>query len=909
MRVWVLLLAVLAGSVARAQPPSAPAPPVFGVDVDVVAVDAAVVDQSGRPVTGLLPEDFRVSVGGKPRRVVSAEFLGTEAPTEPAPAPPSAAHFSSNEDQAPGRLVLVLVDLGNIARGGGRHVFAAASRFVERLPSSDRVGLVTIPGQGKSLDFTAPRERVSEALRGLVGQGDADRGIFRVPVTEAVAYLVHHDQQAWERFIDVECAFQLTADRLQDCRIQLEGEAVQVLSSYRERSLRSKRALLQAMRSLRAIEGPKTVVLLSEGLWTEDVAEMVEIAEAAAEAQVTVYSVLLDKPGQDAEFRRGHVPTGAEEAAEQGTLHDLSATTRGAVLPVTGTADAPFARLDREMSGYYLLGFEPEAGDRDGKNHEVAVEVSRPGATVRSRRLLNIPASPPTTEALLLGALRSPRLERALAVRVATFATHAAGEKGRVRLLIAGRVATPRRPVSLAFTLSGADGKVATARSQSGVAAGEGEWGEFVADATVAPGAYRLRLVVVDASGRRGSVEHQAKAALVSAGGLEVSDLVLGPTRADGGVRPAVDLEADGGVSGLVEIGSEDRTRLEGATVAFEIAEAEGAPAILRVPVAAAPAGEDGARLARVSVAAGLLPPGRYFARAEVSAEGKPVATAGRPFRIVAARAGAASGGLAAQLVPAPAYDRQELLRPEPLAHFVDRVLEIVPGTAPEPVAAAAAQARAGRPEAMLDHLREAARPDARTDFLRGVSYYARGDVRAALTQLQAAARRAVDLFPAAVYLGACHAALGRDLDAIAAWQTSLAGETQSPVLVALLSDALVRAGEADQAASLLAEGLAAHPGDSTLRRRLALAHARAGNAEQALPLLGSWVEENPGDEAAVLATLGVLFEGFSRESTGLPPGERERLVRYARSYVAGQGPNRGVVERWLRYLEERSGV
>lgn len=907
MRVWVLLVAVLAGSVARAQAPSAPAPPVFGVEVDVVAVDAAVVDASGRPVTGLLPQDFRVSVGGKSRRVVSAEFLEMEAPAEPAPAPPSAAHFSSNEGQAPGRLVLVLVDLGNIARGGGRHVFAAASRFVERLPSSDRVGLVTIPGQGRSFDFTAPRERVSEALRGLVGQGDADRGVFRVPVHEAVSHLVLHDQQAWERFIDVECAFQLTADRLEDCRLQLEGEAVQVLSSYRERSLRSKRALLQAMRSLRAIEGPKTVVLISEGLWTEDVGEMVEIAEAATEAQVTVYSMLLDKPGQDAEFRRGHVPTGAEEAAEQGTLHDLSATTRGAVLPVTGTADAPFARLNREMSGYYLLGFEPEAGDRDGKNHAVEVAVSRPGATVRSRRLLNIPASAPTTEALLLGALRSPRLERALPLRVATFATHAA-ETGKVRLLIAGSVATPRRPVSVAFTLTGADGKVATARSQSGVAAGEGDRGEFVTDATVPPGVYRLRLVVVDASGRRGSVEHQAKAALVSAGGLEISDLVLGATRDGGGVRPAVDLEADGGVSGLVEIGSEDRSRLEGATVAFEIAEAEGAPAILSVPVAAPPPGEDGTRLARVSVAGGLLPPGRYFARAEVSAEGKPVAASGRPFRIVAGRAGAASGGLAAQLVPAPPYERGELLRPETLAHFVDRVLEIVPGAAPPPVVAAAAQARAGRPEAMLDHLREAARPDARTDFLRGVSYYARGDVRAALTQLQAAARRVVDLFPAAVYLGACHAALGRDLDAIAAWQTALAGETGSPVLFALLSDALVRAGEADQAASLLAEGLAAHPGDASLRRRLALAYARAGDAEQALPLLGAWVEENPSDEAAVLATLGVLFGGFSRESAGLPPGERERLVRYARSYVAGQGPNRGVVERWLRYLEGGSG-
>ena len=40
-------------------------PPVFGVGVDVVAVDASVVDAEGRPVLGLGPEDFRIEVDGQ----------------------------------------------------------------------------------------------------------------------------------------------------------------------------------------------------------------------------------------------------------------------------------------------------------------------------------------------------------------------------------------------------------------------------------------------------------------------------------------------------------------------------------------------------------------------------------------------------------------------------------------------------------------------------------------------------------------------------------------------------------------------------------------------------------------------------------------------------------------------------
>jgi hypothetical protein len=117
---------------------------------------------------------------------------------------------------------------------------------------------------------------------------------------------------------------------------------------------------------------------------------------------------------------------------------------RGAVLAVSGTADAPFARLGRELAGYYLLGFEPLVGDRDGRSHSVKVSVARPPTSVRARTLLSIPAAAPTHEELLLGALRSPRLERGLGVRAATFAMHAPAG-GKVRLLIAAQVASARR--------------------------------------------------------------------------------------------------------------------------------------------------------------------------------------------------------------------------------------------------------------------------------------------------------------------------------------------------------------------------------------------------------------------------------------------------------------------------------
>jgi tetratricopeptide (TPR) repeat protein len=358
-------------------------------------------------------------------------------------------------------------------------------------------------------------------------------------------------------------------------------------------------------------------------------------------------------------------------------------------------------------------------------------------------------------------------------------------------------------------------------------------------------------------------------------------------------------------------VAGRDAARLAAATIALELADAAGGPSLLRAPVESGPADKDGTRVGRIEIAAGLLPPGDYAARAEVSVEGKPVAVVTRPFRIVPPKAGSAiaRAPLAGLLVEAPPFDRGELLRPDTLGPFLDRLGASARGPEPPGVAAAIGEARGGRPEAMLDHLGGGGKDDARAALLRGVSYYARGNVPSALTHLQAALRLDSELFPAAVYMGACYASDGKDLDAIGAWQTALIGDVSSPVLYALLADALVRAKEQEQALSILSEGLAAFPADVGLRRRIGMAYAMAGRAEEALPLLTAWVDAHPEDQDALFATLALLFEGFSRETAGAAAlEERQRLTRYAKAYVDGKGPNREVIERWLLYLESRAG-
>jgi hypothetical protein len=72
-------------------------PPVFRTGVDLIPVDVTVTDRNGRQVTDLAAEEFEVQVDGRPRRVVSAEYVRlVDAPGQQAPvAPPPTPYYST----------------------------------------------------------------------------------------------------------------------------------------------------------------------------------------------------------------------------------------------------------------------------------------------------------------------------------------------------------------------------------------------------------------------------------------------------------------------------------------------------------------------------------------------------------------------------------------------------------------------------------------------------------------------------------------------------------------------------------------------------------------------------------------------------------------------------------------------
>lgn len=133
--------------------------PSFRTAVDLVTVDVHVVDASGNPATGLRPEDFTISVDGRPRRTATAQFVdysvpaslggsareaaGVPAPPIPIPAVPP-----------PARTVYLVINVANIRPGGARFAAAAAAAFIGRLRPQDRLGLLTIPYNSTRIEAT-----------------------------------------------------------------------------------------------------------------------------------------------------------------------------------------------------------------------------------------------------------------------------------------------------------------------------------------------------------------------------------------------------------------------------------------------------------------------------------------------------------------------------------------------------------------------------------------------------------------------------------------------------------------------------------------------------------------------------------------------------------------------------------
>lgn len=896
-------------------------PPTFRAGVELIVADVTVVDGDGRPVKDLSPADFTVRVGGDPRTVVSAQFVDSAqietATREPAPL------YSTNEGAGGGRLIALAVDEGNIRAGGARSALRSAARLLDSLTPADRVALFSLPGPGQRVSFTNDFVRVRAALERLPGRASPILGNrFNLSLAEAIE-IADGDRQALQAAMARECAGS------PNCADDVTVDAQSMADEAHTRGAESVRGLAAVFEDLASIDGPKTLVLVSEGLLLDRGFEpLSDLAAAAAAARVSLYALRLGTDTFDS-ARPGTTMLRDGQVMAQG-LETLVGLTRGALFTVTSAGTGIFDRLARELGGYYLVAFEPGPNDRDGKPHQIRIDVRRAGLTVRSRREFKAPdrAAPVSPEQIIARAIQAPMLMTELPLRVSAYVFEEG--LGKVRLAISAEVGRDRLAadeVAVGFALFDRGGRIVESgmhrRTIGPPRAGEPGPLVYVGTITAPPGDYTLRLAVVDGQGQVGSIDRPVRARVTPADPLRLGDLIVAERGPGALVPPAIPRVGPDAVTAFLEIYGNSESDLEAAQISIELAESAEAPALVSSPAPFTSQRQPGRRIALAAVSAALVPPGRYIARARVTVNGRDVGSVMRAFELVGAPAtmpatatepSVPAVGTSARSASAidvstmvDPFRRESLLEAETVRAFVDELVANLTEPLPARLETAVEDARQGRVASAASKAEEP-RLHPVVTFLRGLGAFEHGQFDTAANLFRSTLHASPGSWAAMAYLAGCYAGGGRDDEAAGAWKTSLAGFEETPLVYTLLSDAAMRIGDTRTAREALKEARALWPADDRFLRREAWLLLATGRPVEAYGIVDDYLTRHPDDEPVLLRAVQALYQlavaGSQVESAAQ---DLARAKRYAAAYERVNGAQLALVKTWVGYLEKRT--
>jgi VWFA-related protein len=878
--------------------------PTFRTGVDLIAVDVSVVDDDGRPVEDLFAPEFTVKIDGEERRIVSAEHVKVDVEAARREAEdPFETLYTTNLRPSNGRQIILAVDQTGIRLGAARPLLAAAARFLDRLSPADTVAFVAYPEPGAQVNFTSDHLRIKLAMERAVGLRQQNRGRYNIGVYEAIAIAERSDGVMYENVVSRECPPNdgFTRD---ECVDAVPVQAVEMARDIRQSSAQSLRSLRDLLLALSVIEGPKTLILMSEALIVRTSGDLDEVIRAAALARVTINVLVMDVPRGDIAIREMR-PTGTQDREMQVSgLADLASGSRGAMYYIVGTGDNVFDRLAGEMLAYYVLGVEQEPGDRDGRAHRVDVEVRRRDVTVRSRRAFVLSA--PTTdrrtaEETLLDALKSPFGVAEIPIRVATF-TQKDSASDKARIVVAAEVGQPGgepQKYTVGYVLLDGEGAVVGGTvDEHTLSAPEGfpdAPAEYLGEVVVDPGNYSLRFGVVDSEGRRGGVIRELSAWKLGGEEFALGDLMISDTSIDAarGIRPGVEPHVRGEIGAFLEMYSISPDGFDGTTVDVEVADDQDSPALLTGAAEVVPGDDPTLRTVHALIEPTLLPAGRYVARARVIKDGNVVGVLVRPF-ILDPQGAAAAASSPFMRGTVAKFDPRVAMTSGILGSLLDSVEAEFPG-----LDGPLAEARAGRYgtaaiEALL------AGDQAAAAFFKGLDWYSLGQLGQAATQFEVASGPRREFFAPAFYLGAVFAAAGRDRDAAGVWQLALGDEPRPMMAYTLLADARMRDGQPGSVIDVLRPVYAREPEDDEISRRLASAYLMIGQYEDALPVLEGYLARNPTDEVPLFATVFAHYQVVTRERLVLSDEDVARLARYVRAY---EGPYEALLAKYLQAI------
>jgi VWFA-related protein len=294
----VALVSVSPSGRAWAQAPSGP--PVFPSSVELITVDAVVLDKEGQPVPGLTKDDFVVKEDGQPRDVASFEAFDVGAARdEPEAVAPGVVASNEPAASGSGRAFAVVVDDLGIAP---ERTAAAQETVKALLERSVRDGdLVTLGTTSGNAWWSA---RVPEGQEDLLAVLARARGRL---VDASVLEPMSGYEAFWiaNREDSMSTAGALTARVVArwegtgacpvipgrgsiGCDGKVRGRATQVNSIRRERLRYTLACVRRAIEALAPVRGRKSLLLLSEGFLDDFGGDARAVAALSREANTAV---------------------------------------------------------------------------------------------------------------------------------------------------------------------------------------------------------------------------------------------------------------------------------------------------------------------------------------------------------------------------------------------------------------------------------------------------------------------------------------------------------------------------------------------------------------------------------------------------------------------------------------------
>jgi VWFA-related protein len=388
----------------QVQQPPYPQPPVFKGGLNLILVDVVVRDRTGAIVRGLRADDFELLEDGRPQQIqsfafdevsanaapiVSASMLSglnavatpgvssivTTPPAAAVPVPMTAQDFAGH------RLLVLLFDTSSMQPEDVQMAADSAFKWVnEQMTPFDLVAVASIGSTLQILtDFTSDKSKVTAVLTAFsAAEGTAPAAVDSSTMASDDA-----------------------ANTATDDTTAVDAGAQELDTFNNDVRLRALATLAEA---LTPIQQKKAILYFSSGMernGSDNQVELRKSVNAAVRANVAIYPV--DARGLQAVVPGGAARAGSrggigafsgrgvadqftQLAAQQETLQTLASDTGGSAFTDTNDFGEAFAKIVKDISAYYILGFSSTNTNRDGRFRRLTVRLkNRSGLKLEAR--------------------------------------------------------------------------------------------------------------------------------------------------------------------------------------------------------------------------------------------------------------------------------------------------------------------------------------------------------------------------------------------------------------------------------------------------------------------------------------------------------------------------------------------